>query len=99
MKRNLNELDDFVSQDNPARVIDLFVDKLDISGLGFRTETVSAGRPGYHPRTMLKLYIAPDFKTIADFRKDSGKAIQLVCKQFVELCRKLELLTDDFVAV
>ena len=123
------KLDDFVSEDNPARVIDLFVDKLDIDGLGFQTDKIGAGRPGYHPRTMLKLYVygylnrvqssrrlereaqrnvelmwltarlAPDFKTIADFRKDNGEAIQFVCKQFVELCRKLQLLNDNAVAV
>jgi len=122
------KLDDFVSEDNPARVIDVYVDKLDISGLGFKKETVSVGRPGYHPRTMLKLFIygylnrvqssrrlereaqrnvelmwltarlAPDFKTIADFRKDNGEAIGLVCQQFVELCRKLDLFADNFVA-
>ena len=43
--------------------------------------------------------LAPDFKTIADFRKNNGKAIQLVCKQFVQLCRSMNLLDDDFVAV
>lgn len=47
------KLDDFVSEDNPARVIDVFIDKLDISGLGFRSETLSAGRPGYHPEPCL----------------------------------------------
>lgn len=122
-------LDDFVAEDNPARVIDVFVDKLDISGLGFKSEPSNTGRPGYHPRMMLKLFVygylnkiqssrrlereaqrnvelmwltarlTPDFKTIADFRKDNGEAIQLVCKQFVQLCRKLDLLTDAFVAV
>ena len=122
-------LDDYVSEDNPARVIDVFIDKLDISGLGFKVEPSHTGRPGYNPRLMLKLYVygylnkvqssrrlereaqrnvelmwltnrlAPDFKTIADFRKDNGEAIQLVCKQFVQLCRKLNLLTDAFVAV
>ena len=122
-------LDDYVSEDNPARVIDVFIDKLDISGLGFKAEPSHTGRPGYNPRLMLKLYVygylnkvqssrrlereaqrnvelmwltnrlAPDFKTIADFRKDNGEAIQLVCKQFVQLCRKLNLLTDAFVAV
>lgn len=35
---------------------------------------------------------APDFKTIADFCKDSGKAIREVCREFVALCRKLDLL-------
>ena len=122
-------LDDYVSEDNPARVIDVFIDKLDISGLGFKAEPSHTGRPGYDPRLMLKLYVygylnkvqssrrlereaqrnvelmwltnrlAPDFKTIADFRKDNGEAIQLVCKQFVQLCHKLNLLTDAFVAV
>jgi transposase len=122
-------LDEYVSEDNPVRVVDLFIDSLDISGLGFRTVANSTGRPGYHPSVMLKLYVygylnrvqssrrlereaqrnvelmwltgrlAPDFKTIADFRKDNGEAIQLVCKQFVQLCRRMDLLNDDFVAV
>jgi len=112
-----------------VRVIDYFIDKLDISGLGFKAEPASTGRPGYHPRTMLKIYVygylnqvhssrrlereaqrnvelmwltgrlAPDFKTIADFRKDNGEAIRLVCREFVMLCRKLNLLTDTLVAI
>ncbi|MGK0411704.1 MAG: transposase [Shewanella psychromarinicola] len=51
-------IDDFVTEDNPIRVIDLCVDQLDLLDLGF--EAVNAkltGRPGYHPATMLKLYI------------------------------------------
>ena len=43
--------------------------------------------------------LTPDFKTITDFRKDNGEAIQLVCKQFVELCRKIGLLNTQAVAV
>ena len=43
--------------------------------------------------------VAPDFKTIADFRKDNGEAIRLVCCEFVMLCRKLELFTDAFVTI
>jgi hypothetical protein len=43
--------------------------------------------------------LAPDFKTIADFRKDYGNAIRLVCREFVMLCRKLELFSDAFVAI
>ena len=122
-------LDDYVGADSAVRVIDVFVDDLDISGLGFRTEPNETGRPAYHPRTLLKLYIygylnrvqssrrlereaqrnvelmwltgrlAPDFKTIADYRKDNGKAIQKVCREFVLICRKLELFTDAFVAI
>jgi transposase len=113
-------LDD-VAEDSAVRVIDVFVDDLDISGLGFRTEANETGRPAYHPRTLLKLYIygylnrvqssrrlereaqrnvelmwltgrlAPDFKTIADFRKDNGEAIRMVCREFVMLYRKLSL--------
>lgn len=122
-------LDDYVTEDSPVRVIDVFLDGLDISGLGFKTEPNDTGRPGYHPRTMLKIYVygylnqvnssrrlereaqrnvelmwltdrlAPDFKTIADFRKDNGESIRLVCREFVMLCRKLNLLTDALVAI
>ena len=122
-------IDDYVEEDSAARVIDVFVDRLDISGLGFKTEPADTGRPGYHPRTMLKIFIygymnkvhssrrleaetkrnvelmwltgrlAPDFKTIADFRKDNGEAIRLVCREFVVLCRKLNLFSGAFVAI
>jgi transposase len=122
-------LDEYIAEDSAVRVIDVFIDDLDISGLGFRTEHAETGRPGYHPKTMLKLYVygylnrvqssrclereaqrnvelmwltgrlAPDFKTIADFRKDNGIAIRLVCREFVVLCRKLSLFTDAFVAI
>src|SRR5512133_2697355 len=43
--------------------------------------------------------LAPDHKTIADFRKDNGAAIEKVCAQFVELCRKMGLLTKASVAI
>ena len=122
-------VDDFVAEDSPVRVVDAFIDGLDISGLGFKAEPADTGRPGYDPRTMLKIYVygylnqihssrklereaqrnvelmwlikrlAPDFKTIADFRKDNGEAIRLVCREFVMLCRKLDLLTESFVAI
>ena len=117
-------VDDYVEEDSVVRVIDVFIDRLDISGLGFKVEPANTGRPGYHPRTMLKIYVygylnqvhssrrlerearrnvelmwlssrlAPDFKTIADFRKDNGEAIRLVCREFVMLCRKLNLLGE-----
>ena len=123
-------LDDYVAEDNPVRAVDVFVDSLDLDKLGFlRIQPLDVGRPGYHPRTMLKLYIygylnrvpssrrlerecqrnieviwltgqlAPDFKTIADFRKDNGPAIREVCRQFVALCRKLDLLSAGSVAI
>jgi hypothetical protein len=43
--------------------------------------------------------LAPDFKTIADFRKDNGAAIRKVCREFVVLCRKLDLLSMASVAI
>jgi len=43
--------------------------------------------------------LAPDFKTIADFRKDNLKPIQKVCREFVLICRKLNLFADCFVAI
>jgi hypothetical protein len=43
--------------------------------------------------------LAPDFKTIADFRKNNTKAIRLVCREFVMICRKLDLFTEAFVAI
>jgi transposase len=122
-------LDEYIGEDSAVRVIDVFVDDLDISGLGFKSEPNDTGRPAYHPTTMLKIYVygylnrvqssrrlereaqrnvelmwlsgrlAPDFKTIANFRKDNGEAIRLVCREFVMLCRKLNLFADAFVAI
>ena len=50
-------LDDYVAEDNPVRVIDVFIDDLDVSGLGFKAEPAATGRPGYRPKMMLKLYV------------------------------------------
>ncbi len=123
-------LEDWISEDNPVRVIDVFVDALDLSGLGFcGVDPHATGRPSYHPSVLLKLYIygylnrvqssrrlereagrnvevmwltgrlAPDHKTIADFRKDNGPAIRKVCGKFVALCRQLDLFTEASVAI
>ena len=123
-------LEDYVDEENPVRVIEVFIDELDLAALGFSGMTPAAtGRPAYHPSTLLKIYLygylnriqssrrlereaqrnielmwltgrlAPDFKTIADFRKDNGKAIRAVCGQFVELCRRLKLFTRAVVAI
>jgi transposase len=50
-------LDDYVGADNPARVVDVFVDELDLAALGFEVLPAATGRPAYHPGTLLKLYI------------------------------------------
>src|SRR6202007_2322573 len=50
-------LDDWVSEDNPVRAIDAFVDALDLAELGFKVEPAATGRPSFHPSVHLKLYI------------------------------------------
>ncbi len=44
-------LDDYVAEDSAVRVVDVFLDDLDLSGLGFRTQPNDTGRPAYHPST------------------------------------------------
>ncbi|WOS61685.1 IS1182 family transposase [Sinorhizobium fredii] len=125
-----DSLEDYVAQDNPVRVIDVFIDELDLEVLGFAGAVPEAtGRPSYHPSTLLKIYLygylnriqssrrleretqrnielmwltgrlMPDFKTIADFRRDNGAAIRAACAQFVVLCRQLNLFTRAVVAI
>src|ERR1700738_3805842 len=123
-------LDDYVTDTHPVRVVDVFVDELDLQKLGFEgVDPALTGRPSYHPEVMLKIYIygylnriqssrrlereaqrntelmwltgrlAPDFKTIARFRQDNGKAIRSVCRQFVVLCQRLDLFAEAIVAI
>ncbi|CAN1600462.1 IS1182 family transposase [Pseudomonas sp. B21-028] len=123
-------LDDYVTDANPVRVVDAFVDELDLVKLGFEGAIpADTGRPAYHPAILLKIYIygylnripssrrlereaqrnvelmwltgrlMPDFKTIANFRKDNSKAIRGVCRQFVVLCQQLGLFEENLVAI
>ena len=51
-------LDDWIDESNPVRVIDAFVDALNLGELGFdKVEPAATGRPAYHPSVLLKLYI------------------------------------------
>ena len=53
-----DRLEDWIDDDNSVRVVDVFVDELDLGGLGFdRVVPQATGRPGYHPCVLLKLYI------------------------------------------
>jgi transposase len=122
-------IDEYVSEESPVRVIDAFVGALDIASLGFEVAPKTTGRPGYHPATMLKIYLygylnriqssrrlehearrnlelmwlvgrlAPDFKTIADFRAENAVAIKNVCREFIVLCRRWNLFTEAAVAI
>ena len=110
--------------------MEVFVDDLDLGGLGFEgVQPAATGRPAYHLSVLLKIYIygylnriqssrrlereaqryvelmwltqrlTPDFKTLADFRRDNGRAIRNTCRQFVVLCRKLDLFSQSIVAI
>ncbi len=50
-------LDDYVEEDNPVRMVDAFVEMLDLGLLGFHTEPEVTGRPGYRPGLMLRVYL------------------------------------------
>jgi len=124
------QLEEYVSEENPVRVMDAFVGELDLTRLGFEgMEPQATGRPGYHPATMLKIYLygylnriqstrrlereaqrnlelmwlvgrlAPDFKTLADFRAENAAAITNVCREFIVLCRRWGLFTQATVAI
>ena len=122
--------DDLIESNNPVRVIDAFVDGLDLVEAGFSKAILNqTGRPPYDPRDLLKLYIygyfnkirssrklmtecsrnielffllnrlTPDFRTIADFRKDNAAALKSVFRMFVRICMKLKLYNKELVAV
>jgi transposase len=123
-------VDDYISENNPVRFIDAFVDGLDLQKLGFKySEPKEIGRKPYNPGDILKLYLYgyleklrssrrlektthrnveviwllhnlhPDFKTIADFRKDNLKSIKQVCREFTLLCKRLDLFGCELIAI
>jgi len=123
-------IDEYVSDNNSIRIIDEYIQQLDLKSLHFkRAATPLMGRPPYHPKDMLKLYLygylnrirssrrleqeairnleviwllkklKPDFKTIADFRKDNKKALKKVFRDFTRLCDEWELFGKELVAI
>jgi transposase len=123
-------IDDYVTEENPVRFIDAYVEGLDLESLGVaRAQAALTGRPAYDPRDLLKLYIygylnrirssrrlerethrnveliwllrklRPDFKTIADFRKNNTKALQALFREFVLLCKQLDLFGAELLAI
>lgn len=123
-------LDDYIDNSSVVRVIDEFVDQLDIVKLGFmKAVCQQLGRPPYSPRDLLKLYLygylnrirssrrleheairnieviwllkklRPDFKTIADFRKDNKKALKSVFRVFTKMCDEWGLFGKELVAI
>lgn len=123
-------LEDYIAEDSPVRVIDVYVDEQDLTRLGFkRAVPLRLGRPPYNPKDLLKLYLygylnrlrssrrleeeakrnleliwlikklTPDFKTIADFRKDNKKALKNLFRDFNRWCRSSALFGKEIVAI
>ena len=123
-------LEDYITEENPVRFIDVFIEGLDLAEMGFeRAVWKETGRPPYNPGDLLRLYVygyfnrvrssrqleketgrnlelmwlmrklRPDFKTIADFRRDNPQALKRVCREFTLWCKRLELFGGELVAV
>ncbi len=123
-------LDELIPEDHLVRVIDLWVDRVDVARLGFTKAAPKAtGRPPYDPADLLKLYLygylnqirssrkleresqrnlevlwllkrlTPDFKTLANFRRENGIAFSAACRAFVSFCRGERLIRGDLVAI
>jgi len=123
-------LEDLIPEDHICRVIDAFVDRLDMAGLEFeRADPADTGRPGYDPRDLLKLYLygylqqvrssrrlenecrrnvelmwllnrlAPDHKSIAEFRRMHSEAVTQVGTELIRFARSLGLVRGEWVAV
>ena len=88
-------LDDYVSDENPVRVIDVFVDELDLAALGFeRVRAASTGRPGYHPAAMLKLYLYGYLNQL-----QSSRRLEREAGRNTELMWLLGKLAPDFKTI
>jgi|TARA_Y100000310_G_scaffold328120_1_gene395698 transposase len=122
-------IDELVEEENIVRIIDAYIDMLDMSKLGFHMNENTTGAPAYRPQVKLKIYVygylngirssrrlerecrrnveliwlteglAPDFKTIADFRKDNRKAIKAVFQDLLSMCHRMELLSFHTAAI
>lgn len=121
-------LDEMIGENNPVRVVEAFVDTLDLSFCKYH-KPKNTGRPPYNPKDLMKLYVygyfngirtsrklekeckrnielmwllenlAPDDKTICDFRKENKQAVTNIFKQFSMLCNELDLVGKEIVAI
>ncbi len=77
-----DRLEDWIGDDNPVRVVDAFVDELDLGGLGFdRVQPLWTGRPGYHPSVLLKLYIYGYLNRVQSSRRlerEAGRNVEVM---------------------
>jgi transposase len=122
-------LDNLIEENNPVRIIDSYIEYLDLEELNFNLPRLETGASPYRSQLLLKIYIygynerirssrrlekeckrnkemiwlteglAPDFKTIADFRKNNRKGIRSVFKSFLQFCHKAGLLSLETIAI
>ena len=122
-------IDNLVEENNPVRIIDAYIESLDLEKLKFILPELKTGKPPYRTQLLLKIYIygynertrssrrlekecqrnkemiwlteglAPDFKTISDFRKKNKKAIRNVFKEFLMFCKQAGLLSLETVGI
>lgn len=122
-------LDNTIDEKSYVRIIDSYIDSLNLESLGFSLHKMKVGKPPYKPQLLLKIYIygymekirssrklekeckrniemiwlteelSPDFKTIADFRKDNREGIKNIFKEFLSFCNKAGLLSLETVAI
>ncbi len=87
-----NSLEDYVSEENPVRVIEVFIDELDLMALGFSGMTPAAtGRPAYHPSTLLKIYLYGYLNRI-----QSSRRLEREAQRNIELMWLVGRLAPDF---
>jgi len=85
-------LDDYVAEDNPVRVIDVFVDELDLGALGFDGVIPEAtGRPAYHPGALLKIYVYGYINQIASSTPPRPYSSSMQLRAF-----PMKIITRDF---
>jgi transposase len=123
-------LDDLIPADHMCRVIEAFVERLEMGKLGFvRAEAAETGRPGYDPRDLLKLYLygylnqvrssrrleaecrrnievmwllgrlAPDHKSIAEFRRMHAEAVSQAGAELIRFARAMGLIRGEWIAI
>lgn len=124
-------IEDYVTENNPVRVIDAYVGTLDLEQLGFKhtQAIISRGQPPFNPAAFLKLYLygyingirssrkleaetrrnieviwlleelKPNYKTLANFRKDNSAPLRAVNRDFIIMTKELDLLGGEEVAV
>ncbi len=83
-------LDEIIEQDNEVRLIDLFVESLDLTNFQFHLKASEEGRPAYHPKDLLKLYVYGYLNSVR-----SSRALERECKRNVEVMWLLHQLLPD----